>query len=110
MNLYSTIAIFLFLAALVQWFGISTKIMDALWQWYKFWGYSNDGYTDLGIKMLITTYVLSFLFIIMSVYVIKMSKNKFQHLVAKASLYMYCIGVFFLTVLVASPISKLVSR
>ena len=59
-NVYRLISVFLAVTAMVQLFGIGERVHHALWQWYKFAGYRNDGHTTLDATMVVATFALSF--------------------------------------------------
>lgn len=108
-NVYRLISVFLAVTAMVQLFGIGERIQHALWQWYKFAGYSNDGHTTLGTTMVVSTFVLSLCAIFIAWLVYKFSaKQLWSAKVAMYSGFSFCLGLALLSALLISPLAQLV--
>lgn len=103
-------SIALSIIAAIQLFGISEKITHALWQWYKFYGYSNNGHTTLDASLVTFTYITSICAILAGFMVFKKSPDKFSKLAAKYSAVSLTIGIIALSFLLISPIGQLVRR
>lgn len=94
--------------ALTQLYGISDKVIHAFWMWYKFKGYSNDCHSTIDLKVAIFTYLISVLTIITCNYLYKKPTGKFTKLTIKYSSYSLAWGIILLTVLLISPLGKIV--
>lgn len=104
-NMYRLTSVFLAITAMVQLFGIGERVLHALWQWYKFVGYSNDGHTTLGTTMVAVTFVLSLCAIFVAWLVYKCSVK--QLWAAKLAMYSgisFCLGLALLSALLISPL------
>jgi len=109
-NIFRIIAIIFVASATIQLLGVGERIYHALWQWYKFYGYSNSGHTTISAKMALFTFVASGILIIFG-YSIKQKVK--EHLVMKAIIYSYSslsVGVLLLATLIVSPIGEIVAR
>ena len=107
------ISIALSIIAAIQLFGISEKITHALWQWYKFYGYSNNGHignTTLDVSIVIFTYIASISAIFVGFIICKKSPDKPSRFLAKYSAVSLTTGIIALSILLISPIGQLVHR
>lgn len=109
-TLYRLLALIICFAALIQWYGIGERIIHGLWQWFKFYGYSNDGRTTVSETSLIITSVATFITLIFCILLHKYSEDKFTKLTVKLSSYSLTLGYSSLIVLLISPIGFLVQR
>ena len=107
-RLYIIAAILLFGAALIQWLGIGEKVYHAIWQWYKFKDFSNNGHTTISHTMAIVTYGLSILLIGAGLFLVKYSKGTFVNLISKVSTISLILGLLSLSLLILSPLGELV--
>lgn len=110
-NVYRLISVFLAAIAMVQLFGIGERVHHALWQWYKFAGYSNDGHITLGSTMVFATFALSFCAIFVAWLVYKFSvKQLWAAKVAMYSGFSFCLGLALLSALLISPLAQMAQR
>ncbi len=110
-NVYRLISVFLAVTAMVQLFGIGERVHHALWQWYKFAGYRNDGHTTLDATMVVATFALSFCAIFVAWLVYKFSvKQLWAAKVAMYSGFSFCLGLALLSALLISPLAQVVQR
>lgn len=109
-HLYKFAAILLLVTAVIQWFGIGERIYHALWQWYKFKGFSSDGHTTVSYTMAIVTYALSVLLIGVGLFLAKCKGGAFVNLTGKISSTSLIVGVISLSLLLLSPLGELVLR
>ncbi|MDT3297743.1 MULTISPECIES: hypothetical protein [Shewanella] len=110
-NVYRLTSVFLAITAIVQLLGIGERVHHALWQWYKFAGYSNDGHTTLDATMVVATFVLSLCAVFVALLVYKCSVK--QLWVAKVAMYSgfsFCLGLVLLSALLISPLAQVVQR
>lgn len=104
------LAIFIATIAVIQCYGIGERIIHASWQWYKFYGYSNDGYTTLSVGMTIFTFAASIITLIWGLSIYENSSDKFTLLTIKYSSYSLAFWSFLLALLVMSPLGQIVQR
>lgn len=110
-NVYRLVAAFLAVTAMIQLCGIGERVHHALWQWYKFAGYSNAGNTTLGATMVVATFVLSFCATFVAWLVYKYSvKQRWAAKVAMYSGFSFCVGLALLSALLISPLALVVQR
>ena len=106
--MHRILAIFIFSIAVIQLYGISDKLIHAAWQWYKFYGYSNDGHTTVNASMALFTYIISIVTLMIGYCINKKYHEKFANLTIKYSSYSLFSGILLLTVLLISPLGQLV--
>jgi len=113
-NILRIIALIFVVTAIAQLLGIGERIFHALWQWYKFYGYSNSGQTTINTKIAVFTFITSGTLIALGYFI---KEKVTEQYVKKAIIYSYSysyssisVGILLLTVLLLSPISKLVVR
>ena len=85
-NSLRLLALIFLLTATIQLLGVGERINHALWQWYKFYGYSDSGITTISEKMAFVTFIISVTLIVLGV-VIKDKIN--EHVVKQAITYSY---------------------
>ncbi len=110
-HVYRLTSVFLAITAMIQLFGIGERVHHALWQWYKFADYSNDGYTTLGATMVVATFILSSCAIFVAWLIYKCLDK--QLWVAKVAMYSgcsFCLGIALLSALLMSPLAQVVQR
>jgi hypothetical protein len=106
--MHRILAIIIFSIAVIQLYGIGDKVIHASWQWYKFYGYSNEGYTTINISMALFTYITSIITIIIGYRLYKTPHGKLTDLTIKYSSYSLFSGILLLSVLLISPLGQLV--
>ncbi len=109
-NLYKLLAVLICFIALIQWYGIGERIIHGLWQWFKFYGYSNNGHTTVNETSLLITSIATFTTLIFYVILYKFSEDKFTQLTVRFSSYSLALGYSSLIALLISPIGFLVQR
>jgi len=110
-NSFRLISVFLAVSAMIQLFGIAERIHHALWQWYKFSGYTNDGHTTLDETMVIATFGLSLCAIFIAWLVCRYStKQSWAAEVAMYSAFSLCLGLALLSAILISPLAQMVQR
>jgi len=110
-NVYRFAAVFLAVTAIVQLLGIGERVHHALWQWFKFYGYSNDGHTTLDALMVVFTFGFSIFAIFMAWLICKFAAE--QSWATKVAMYSgisCCLGLALLSALVISPLAQVVLR
>jgi len=109
-NILHIIVLFFLVTAIAQLLGIGERIYHALWQWYKFNGYSNAGQSTINEKIAIFTFITSGALITLGYFIKEKVKEQYVKKTLIYSCYSLSVGVLLLTALLISPISSLVVR
>jgi hypothetical protein len=107
-NLYRLLSVLLVFTAFIQWYGIGDRIQHALWFWYKFTGYSHEGYITLDQTMVKVTFVLSSVAVIVAYLVCKQRpEHRWMAKTARYSAVSLIAGLVGLSLLLPSPLARL---
>ena len=107
-NILRIIALLFVISAILQLLGIGERIYHSLWQWYKFYGYSNSGHTTISSKMEIFAFLTSGSLILFGFFINRKAKELIVKRAIICSYSSLSIGVLLLAALLVSPIGKLV--
>jgi len=93
--------------ALLQWFIIGERTVNAFWMWFKFKDYGGGGYTTMNLETLIAGYAIS----IAIIPIVLLTQKYFTVSPAaarinKTAMYMLAAGLLWLTALLLTPMVK----
>ncbi len=97
--------VFIIFVAAIQWLVILERVWALIWEWYKFYGYDNDGGITVGVGTQVLFYLLSSGFALAGLILSSKSSDdpSFQKKLNRFSVIALLSGMILWTLILISP-------